>query len=169
MTELIETRINFADKALFSPMINPYGMINYGIHEGAILQPNTQGNLLNILPDSILDKIHTKCSPLKFVSSPHPNNNYYKVMEETPPFYQYLGPDATSQLIHSLFWFEWYIQFYEKKRTVIDDTMIQWWAQVIDWGMNINPHKSSATDQMLLQYGWNPSFEWNKNLNKLYI
>lgn len=142
-------------------------MLNYGIHEGNLMYP--ENGLLWGLPQSIIEKVVAKVKdPRKYASPPDPKHNYYKVLAEAQPFYLYLGNDASSQLIDSVYWFGWYLQFYEKLRTEHDDKMIQWWAQVVDWALNKNIRRTATTDQMLLEYAWNPGFEWKTNM-KLYL
>jgi len=138
-------------------MINPIDMLKYGIHEGCIFNLAYEGIVLS---NEIFQRIDKNVPMEKTFSKPNPENNYYKVMEEVPPFYQYTGNSpAEGFLIDSKNWFEWYINFYYHKRTEHDDIMIQWWDQVILWGLYTGP-KTPAVDQMLLHYSWNPGFDF---------
>lgn len=128
---VIEKYIRFKDHPLFLPMISPTEMLEHGIHEG-----------------TLMDK------------TPALEHNYYKCLEEVPPF----ATKVKDQVIHSLMWFEWYMSMYRGERNPeLDRVMIQWWAQVCNWGTNV-AKGSSAVDQMLLHYAWAPGWPWKGNL-----
>lgn len=167
--DTIESYVIFTDHPRFTPMFNPFQMLEYGIHEGCIFNPDFDGIKLSV---EQLTRFRNKTPATYYISPPSRENNYYKVMEEIPPFYQYTGnTPAEGILIDSKNWFAWYTDFYFGKRGPLDTRMMEWWRTVVYWGLYEGP-KTSAVDQMLLHYSWNPGFDfkqkktWQENGSK---
>lgn len=155
----IESYCFFEEEKEFTPMFNPNQMLDYGIGEGVIIH-TTWG-----IGSKVRDVIDSWITEHEFIKGVRPDkifggvpaliHNHYKTLATEPPPMHY--QDRFISIKYPK-WLEWYFRFYFGERKQENNAqMIAWWKHVVLWGMDEAP-KDHNTDQMLLEYSWNPGW-----------